>query len=79
MYSTATIDFGLNSFPRRGCHGHGHGHGRMVIDFTTTYNQYLSLLNLLVRIPLRQGVLNTTLCDQVCHGLRHNVIKIKWH
>ena len=29
-------------------------------------NQCLSPLTLWVRIPLRQGVLNTTLCDNVC-------------
>ena len=32
-------------------------------------NQYLSLLTLLVRIPLRLGVLDTTLCDKVCQWL----------
>ena len=29
-------------------------------------NQYLSPLTLWVRIPLRRGVLDTTLCDKVC-------------
>jgi hypothetical protein len=32
-------------------------------------NQYLSPLTLWVRIPLRQGVLDTTLCDKVCQWL----------
>ena len=29
-------------------------------------NQCLSPLTLLVQIPLRRGVLDTTLCDEVC-------------
>jgi hypothetical protein len=29
-------------------------------------NQFLSPLTLWVRIPLRQGILDTTLCDKVC-------------
>jgi hypothetical protein len=33
-------------------------------------NQSLSLLRLWVRIPLRWGVLDTTLCDKVCQYLR---------
>jgi hypothetical protein len=33
------------------------------------YNQYLSPLTLLVRIPFRWGVLDKTLCDQVCQWL----------
>ena len=32
-------------------------------------NQYLSPLTLWVRIPLRRGVLDTTLCDKVCQWL----------
>jgi hypothetical protein len=32
-------------------------------------NQYLSPLTLWVRIPLRRGVLYTTLCDEVCQWL----------
>jgi hypothetical protein len=32
-------------------------------------NQYLSPLSLWVRIPLRRGVLDTTLCDQACQWL----------
>ena len=32
-------------------------------------NQYLSPLTLGVRIPLRRGVLDTTLCDKVCQWL----------
>jgi len=32
-------------------------------------NQCLSPLKLWVRIPLRRGVLDTTLCDQVCQWL----------
>ena len=45
------------------------GRDRMIVLFTT-YNypckQCLSTLNLCVRIPLRRGVLDTTLCDKVC-------------
>ena len=37
------------------------GLDRMVVGF-----QFLSPLKLSVRIPLRQGVLDTTLYDQVC-------------
>ena len=32
-------------------------------------NQFLSPLNLWVRIPLRRGVLDTTLCDEICQWL----------
>jgi hypothetical protein len=32
-------------------------------------NQWLSPLTLLVRTPIRQGVLDTTLCDKVCQWL----------
>jgi hypothetical protein len=32
-------------------------------------NQYLSPQRLWVRIPLRQGVIDTTLCDKVCQWL----------
>jgi hypothetical protein len=51
------------------------GHGlslffAMQHRFTTTlYNQCLSPPMLWVRIPLRQGVLDTTLCDKVCQWL----------
>jgi len=37
-----------------------HGHDHMVVRFI------LYLLTLQVRIPLRRGVLDTTLCDKVC-------------
>jgi hypothetical protein len=40
------------------------GLDRMVVGF-----QFLSPLKLSVRIPLRQGVLDTTLYDQVCQWL----------
>jgi hypothetical protein len=33
------------------------------------FNQYLSPITLWVRIPLRRGVLDTTLCDKVCQWL----------
>ena len=33
------------------------------------YNQCLSPLELWIRIPLRRGVLDTTLCDKVCQWL----------
>ena len=40
---------------------------RMIVGFTTTYAiSTYHHLTLLVRIPPRWGVLNTTLCDQVC-------------
>jgi hypothetical protein len=32
-------------------------------------NQCLSLLTLWVRIPLRRGILDTTLCDKICQWL----------
>jgi len=34
--------------------------------YNIRYNQYLSLLTLRVRFPLRWGVLDITLCDKVC-------------
>jgi len=37
--------------------------------FFCLFNQCLSPLGLRVRIPLRWGVLDTTLCDQVCQWL----------
>jgi hypothetical protein len=37
--------------------------------FSCIVNRCLSLLKLWVRIPLRQHVLNTTLCDYVCQWL----------
>ena len=44
------------------------GHDRMVVGSITTY-QCLSPITLWVRIPRRWGVLDTTLCDQVCQWL----------
>ena len=44
-------------------------HDHMVVGFTTTCNYCLSPRTLWVRIQLRRGVLNTTLCDKV----------FKWH
>jgi hypothetical protein len=41
------------------------GRDRMV-DGCYLWNQCLSVLTLWVRIPLRRGVLDTTLCDKVC-------------
>jgi hypothetical protein len=41
----------------------------MVVGFTTTYNQCLSPLTFWVRIPLRRGVLDTTLCDKDCQWI----------
>ena len=50
--------------------GH-HDRYRMVVGFTTTYAyQCQSPLTLWVRIPLRQGVLDTTLCDKFVSDLR---------
>ena len=37
--------------------------------FTVFCNQCLLPLTLWVRIPLRRGVLDTTLCDKACHWL----------
>jgi hypothetical protein len=49
--------------------GH-HGRDRMVVRFKTTKcNHCLSLLKLWVRIPLKRGVLDTTLSDKVCQWL----------
>jgi hypothetical protein len=42
-------------------------HDHMVVGFIC--NQCLSPLTLWVRIPLRRGVLDTTLCDKVCQWL----------
>jgi hypothetical protein len=45
------------------------GCGCMVVELITTmylYNQCLSLLTLWVQTTLRWGVLDTTLCDNVC-------------
>ena len=41
----------------------------MVNLYNCICNQCLSPLTLWVWIPLRRGVLNTTLCDKVCHWL----------
>jgi hypothetical protein len=42
-------------------------------------NQCLSSLTLWVRIPLRQGVLDTTLCDKVCQWLAAGLwFKLSW-
>ena len=41
----------------------------MVVGFTTTYAISAYHLKLWVRIPLRQGVLDTTLFDKVCKWL----------
>ena len=52
---------------RRGCRDHD----SMVVGFITTYaiSAHHPPLMLLVRIPLRRGVLDTTLCDKVCQWL----------
>ena len=42
---------------------------RLGRDCMVVGNQYLSPLKLCVRIPLRRGVLNTTLCDKVYQWL----------
>jgi hypothetical protein len=52
----------------RGCNGRDY----MVVGFTTTMylcNQWLSPLILRIRIPLRRGVLDITLCDKVYQWL----------
>jgi hypothetical protein len=47
-----------------------HGRDRMIVRFKTTKcNHCLSLLTLWVRIPLKRGVLDTTLSDKVCQWL----------
>ena len=46
------------------------GRDRMVVGFATKLrNQCLSPPTLWVRIPLRRGVLYTTLCDKICQWL----------
>jgi hypothetical protein len=40
----------------------------MVVGLTTTY--VISAVTTNVRIALRRDVLDTTLCDKVCHDLR---------
>ena len=47
------------------------GRDRMVVEFTTTYvcNRCISPLTLWVRIPIRRGLLDTTLCNKVCQWL----------
>ena len=47
--------------PTRGC-------DCMVVGLTTTY--VISAVTTNVRIALRRDVLDTTLCDKVCHDLR---------
>jgi len=47
-----------------------HGRDRMVVWFYNYLcNQCQSPLRLWVQIPLRRGLLNTTLCDKVCQCL----------
>ena len=41
----------------------------VIVRYNYLCNQYLSPLMLWVRIPLRRGVLDTTLCDNVCKWL----------
>ena len=41
----------------------------MIYGFTTTLQSVRILLTLWVWIPLRRGVLDTTLCDKVCQWL----------
>ena len=43
------------------------GYGSWIYNYIC--NQHLSLLTLWVRIPLRRGVFDTTLCDKVCQWL----------
>ena len=52
------------------------GNDRMVVAFTTTYaiSAYNRSLTLWVRIPLKRGVLNTTLCDKVCQSVLWQVV-----
>jgi len=60
--------FCISLYIDKGCHGCDH----MVVEYTTTLylcNQCLSPLTLWAWIPLRRGVLNTTLCDKVFQWL----------
>ena len=56
--------FCVYCFPMRG----HHGHDRMVV-YDYLCNQWLSPLTLWVWIPLRWGVHDTILCDNVCQWL----------
>ena len=44
-------------------------YGSWIYNYMYLCNQYLSPLTWWVWIPLRQGVLHTTLCDKVCQWL----------
>jgi len=52
-----------NSFQSR------RGRDHLVVGFIITYAIIVSQLTLLVRIPLRGGMFDTTLCDKVCQWL----------
>ena len=69
-YYNITICNGMNNShqaPR--CKGSSWSwlHGSWIYNYLC--NQCLSPLKLRVRTPLRRGILNTTLCDQVCQWL----------
>jgi hypothetical protein len=58
-----------------GVRGRGCGRDRMVVGFSTTYAiPCLSPLTLRVRIPLRRGVLDTTLYDKLVSDFRRSVV-----
>jgi hypothetical protein len=59
-----------NPLTMRGCRGRD----RMVIGIICQRNQCLSLLTSRVWIPLKPGLLDTTLCDKVCQWLAN----IRW-
>ena len=44
-------------------------YGSWIYNYSCTYNQCLSQLTMKLRIRLRRGELNTTLCDKVCQWL----------
>ena len=56
----SSTKFGRITFPLRV----RRGHGRIVVGFTTTYA--IGAYRYQVQIPLRRGVLDTTLCDKLC-------------
>ena len=49
------------------CHGRDRIYGSWIYNYMC--KQWLSTLTLWVRIPIRRGVLDTTLCDKVCQWL----------
>ena len=68
MHPVAYVEYTLWAFYFMG--GGGRGRDLIVVGLTTIYAiSALSPLTLWVRIPLKRGVLDTTLCDKVCQWL----------